>query len=182
MCRLQPKLRFSQVCMQQVFLCPFPLNYHFTNSLFYLSKWIAIRINMTCLRHFKQTVESMDHPVLFIFTSLTTSLFFTDTHAYTHTFLCVYNNASLFVCKYIYTYTHAHIQNVTERCACLFFTMCFVPFRNVSQIHASHKTSAVPATTAGKEGKKHIGVCPSPCYCSVAGPLRHSAAVGARGL
>lgn len=67
--------------------------------------------------------------------------------------------------------------------ACLFCTMCFVPFRNVSQIHASHKTSAVPAITAGKEGPKHTGVCPSPCYyCSVAGPLRCSAAVGARGL
>lgn len=37
--------------MQQVSLHTFPLNYHFTNSLFYLSKWIVIRMNMTYLRH-----------------------------------------------------------------------------------------------------------------------------------
>lgn len=60
--------------------------------------------------------------------------------------------------------------------------MCFVAFRNVFQIHASHQTSAVPATTAGKEGKKHNGVCSSHGPCSVAGPLRCSPAVGARGL
>lgn len=96
--------------VQQVSLRIFPLNYHFTNSLFYLSKWIVIRINMTCLRHFKQTEDSMDHPVLFIFTSLTTSLFLTDIYAYTHTFLCIYNNAFPNVCKYIYIYACTHIE------------------------------------------------------------------------
>lgn len=124
--------------VQQASLCTFPLNYHFTSFLFYLSKWIIIRINMTCLRHFKQTVDSMDHPVLFIFTSLTTSLFLADIHAYTYTFLCVsisisistsisiptsisisisiYINASLYICKYIHIYTCTHTEYDSKMC------------------------------------------------------------------
>lgn len=66
------------------------------------------------------------------------------------------------MCVNRYTYIHTYTICMEDVLA-YFAQMCFEPFGNVSQISTAHQTSAVPAKTDRKEGKKQIGVGRSHC-------------------